>query len=57
MVEDVDVEQTPGGQRFGRQVYVIGRWSRIARRMVMDQDHRGDVVPDRLAKELADSNE
>ena len=57
VVEDLDVEEAPGGERLGRQVQVVRRRGRVARRVVVDQDDASRVEPDRVAEQLTDTNQ
>src|SRR5258706_7446354 len=57
VVEDVNVEEAPSGQRLGRQVQVVRRWRRVARGVVMDEDDPRGVQPDRVPEQLADADE
>ena len=57
VVEQADVEQPAGGEGLGRQVQVVGRRRRVARRVVVDEDDARRVEPDRVAEELADADE
>ena len=57
VVEQLDVEQTARGEGLGRQVEVVRGGRRVARRMVVDQDHARRVEPDGVAEELADTHQ
>ena len=52
VVEDVDVEQPPGGDRLGGEVEVVGARRRVAGRVVVAQDDAGGVEPDGVAEQL-----
>jgi hypothetical protein len=57
VVEQVDVEEAACSQRLGGEVQVVGRWRRIAARMVVDEDHSRGIKADGVAKQLADPDE
>ena len=52
VVKKLDVEEPAGGERLGGQVQVVGGRSRVAARVVMDEDHARGIEPDGVAKEL-----
>jgi hypothetical protein len=54
VVQHVDVQQAAGGERLGGEVQVVRRWRRVARRVVVDEDHARRVQADRVAEQLAD---
>ena len=57
VVEDIDVEQAAGGQRLRGQVEIVGRWRRVARRVVVDEDDARGVEADRVAKQLPNADQ
>ena len=57
MVEQVDVEQAPGGERLRRQVQVVRAGGRIATGMVVDEDDARRVRADSVPEELAHADE
>ena len=57
VIEQLDVEEPPRRERLGRQVEVVRGGCRVARRMVVDEDHAGRIEPDRVAEELPDTDE
>ncbi len=57
VVEEVDVEQPPGGQRLGGQVEVVRAGGRVAARVVVDEDDPAGVQAHGVTEELADPDE
>ena len=57
VVEQVDVEEPPGGERLGRQVEVVRAGRRVATRVVVDEDDARRIRADSVAEELADADE
>ncbi len=57
VIEQLDVEEAAGRQRLGGEVEIVGRGSRVARRVVVDEDGPRRVDPDGVAEELADPDE
>src|SRR5689334_19504513 len=57
MVEERDVEQAARRDRLRREMEVIGTGRRIARWMVVDEDHPGRIESDRVPKQLPDPHE
>ena len=57
VVEQVDVEQAAGRERLGREVQVVRGRRRVARRVVVDEDHARRVEPDGVPEQLADPDE
>ena len=57
MVEHGHVQQPASGDRLRGQVEVIRARCRIPGRMVVDQDDARRVLPDGVAKQLADANQ
>src|SRR6266550_3339458 len=57
VVEQIDVEQAACSEGLGRQVEVVRRRRRVARRVVVDEDEPGRVEPDGVPEELPDADE
>src|SRR3954452_2044034 len=57
VVEQLDVERAPRGERLRREVQVVGGWRRIAARMVVDEDDPRGIEPDGVAEEFAHSHQ
>lgn len=52
VIDDLDVEQAAGLHGCLRELDIGPRWARIAGRMVMEENHRGSIDPDRFAEEF-----
>ena len=57
VVEDIDVEQAAGVQSLRGRVEIVGRWRRVARRVVVDEDDARGVEAEGVSEQLADTDD